>query len=476
MGDSRQPKPAVPQFEVPDLELEPFVRPARPAATPINSGTRGASARAYTAPNPFDDDPFSTEGPNLDLAAEGEQDSGGVGFAGAGFDALGELELEGNAQSGLSIDSEAMPHSRAQAKPAMASEPLVHWPSGRAPAREQLKIDEIELKLLAKYGEPPKNIYLTPAYAYRVFTRQRELKDALVPLEAERARADAERESTLAELGRAVRPVAERNEQFGRLFAPLLELEQVASVRGPALSSVAAEHDTQARRLDEELAAIGQQLAGERARERDAQRLYDEREATAKRADAKLKRVHIEIRAVTEVAQEKLAPQGGTIPEHEATQLADLKQRADGVLPEVNQAKAGLQQARVALEQASARVAAVVQSERLASRKKLALVQHYQQELNVRARGLSESEARQRAALADLGRAVLAGQGSVAVPEVWLERVRSASQQADALLLRAEMQRRALDVYDRARVAQGIRLAGTGAGLCLLLIVLKLVL
>jgi hypothetical protein len=478
MGDSQQPKPALPQFEVPDLELEPVVRPARAAGvvTPTPSPARGR-AQEYTAPNLFDEDALSAGSPTIDLGLAGEGQSGLHFGAGASFDSFGQVELEGNAHSGLALEASALPHSGVQ----LASAPLgeaaaAAWPSGHTPARELLAIDPLELSLLAAYGEPPKSAYLTPAYAYRVFQRQRELKSLLAPLEVERARAEAERESTLADLARAVRPQAEGAEQFRRLFAPLLELEQLASQRGQALSSVNAQLSAQANALDAGLGEINALLETERAREHDAQRCYDERDASAQRAHAKLKRVHIEMRAVTQVAEQKLGPRGGQIPEPEASQLAALKERAGALEPEVDQAKAELAQAKLTLDRASASVGAAGQRERLAGRKKQALVQHYQAELDLRGRGSSENEQQQQAALVELGRALLAARGAVAVPPAWLERVRGSSQCADSLLARCELHLRALDAYDRPKVTQGVRLACTLAALAVLLIVLKIAL
>jgi hypothetical protein len=78
--------------------------------------------------------------------------------------------------------------------------------------------------------------------------------------------------------------------------------------------------------------------------------------------------------------------------------------------------------------------------------------------------------------LADLGRAVLAARGAVPVPETWLERARASSARADALLFRCELHLRALDAYDRARAAQGVRLVGTFLAIVVFLIVLKIAL
>jgi hypothetical protein len=473
MGESEQLKPAMPQLEIPDLELDvqPVRRPARPIPAAAAPSLSTSAARERGVPSFFDDDALMAGSPTIELADDGEQYR--AAHLGADFDALGESELMGNAHCDLNIRSGAVPHSAGPASSVTGAQSN-HWPTGHAPARDQLAIDALELRLLANYGEPPKNAYSTPAYAFRVFARQRELKATLGQLEAERARADAERESVLAELARTVRPDTVRSEPFQRLVAPLVELEQVASARGHALTSVNAELAAQAKALDTELATINEQLVGEQARERDARRRYDDCEAAAKRAEAKLKRVHIEIRAVTEVAKQKLAPHAGSLAETEAGELAALKQRADAAQPEVEQTKADLQRAKVVLDQASALVGTARQSERLVGRKKRALVAHYQHELDLRGRGLSESQEQERAALADLGRAVLAAGGSVPVPEAWLERVRSASQRADGLLLRSEMQRRALDAYDRAQVLQGVRLTLTALALVVFLIVLKI--
>jgi hypothetical protein len=440
MGDSQQPKPALPQFEVPDLELVP--RSVRPMPAAANAPNVSETTREYGARNLFDDDDaFLSAGPTIDL--EDDTESGAVHLA---------------------------------ARPEARRENTASWPNGQAPARDRLLVDPVELALFAGYGEPPKSVHLTPLYAYRVFARQRELKHALARLDAEWQEAEAERESVLAELARAVRPEAEELEQFQRLFAPLIALEQVTSERSQSLSAVNAELSARTAALDAELTALNEQLAFEQAREADAQRLYNERDAAARRADAKLKRVQIEVRALMQLAEQKLGPQGGAVPEPEASQLAALKLRAEAAEPEANQTKAELQQAKLSLDQAAARVSATRRSERSLGRKKQTLVQRHHGELELRGRGHEESEEQQRSILSDLGRAVLAARGAVPVPEPWLERVRSSSQRADALLLDCERHSRALIAYDRAQVAQGVRLACTFTALFILLIALKLAL
>jgi hypothetical protein len=467
MSESQRPKTTAFELVVPDLELEPAPRSrATSAAAPAAPAQRG-----YSAPNLFDEDPFESSGLSIELnpnASDGKIDFG----SSIDFDGQSGFELE---PTGRPLRSDSSPQSvvtrRADSSPA---EPA--WPSGRAPDAETLTIDPLEVIVLADYGSAPSSAHLAPAYAYRVFTRQRELKQRLRLLNIERDRAQAEREATLAELARTVRPAAEQVDAFKRFFAPLVELEQVASQRGQALSSVNAELGAHSATFDAELAQLAEQVSAQQKLEQDAARGHAEREQLAQRAEAKLKRVHIEIRALTHVAEQKVGPQGGQIPEAEAAQLTLLRQRAEGIQPEVAQTKADLEQAKQSLGQARARLDTLRQSERQISRKKRALGEHYQKELQLRSAGLSESETEQRSALADLGRAVLAARGSVPVPAPWLERVRSASERADQLIRSCETQRRALDAYDRAKVAQGVRLVCTALGIIVSLIVLKLAL
>ncbi len=467
MSESQRPKQTALEFVVPDLELEPAPRSrASGVAVPAAPTQRG-----YSAPNLFDEDPFESGSLNIELnqnPGEGKIDFG----SSVAFDVQSGFELEPTART-RSGDSGPQSVVTRRAEPS-SGDPA--WPSGRVLDAEGLTIDPVEVVILADYGPAPSSAHVSPAYAYRVFTRQRELKRGLSSLTIERDSAEAERESALAELARAVRPAAERVDAFRRFFTPLIELEQLASQRGQALSSVNAELGAHSAIFDAELSQLGEQVSAQQTVEREAERVHAEREQLAQRALAKLKRVHIEIRAVTHVAEQKLGPQGGQIPEPEAAQLATLRQRADGIQPELAQTKADLEQAKQSLGQARARLDALRQNERLTSRKRQAVGEHYQKELQVRSAGLGESETQQRKALADLGRAVLAAHGSVPVPASWLERVRATSERADHLVRRCETQRRALDAYDRAKVALGVRLACTAIGLIVLLVVLKLAL
>ena len=478
MSDSQRPKFSTPQFEVPDLDLAPaprsFKQPA--PAVPVRPAPQAQPRQAaslFGTPDLFDDDDSITSG-TLSLDVDTGPRHQSTDFGGSvSFVLPGDFELDALAQPVLQLSD--APRSGVTALRQKAPSAADVWPSGRAREPEQIELDPIEISILADYGEVPREAQLTPGYAFRVFTRQRELKRQLLSISDESDRAEFEREATLAELARAVRPATEGKERFRRLLTPLAELEEVASQRGRALSSVNAQLDAHTTQLDANRSEIGRQIEAEQQREHIALRAHDEREATAKRACAKLRRVHIEMRAVTQVAEQKLGPKGGQIPDVEAAQLETLQQRADGLQPEVAEARAQFEHAKQSLGQVRARLEMLRHSERQASRKKQALGEHFEKEVRARSEGMTENEAGQRAALADLGRAVLGANGVVDVPEAWLERVRGVSARADKLMIRREMQRRAIEAFDRQRVTQGVRLVCTLVGLLVVLIALKLI-
>ena len=451
MSDSQQPPPPMPSFEVPDLELESAPR-TRGGSVPPTRGTPAAAASPPASGQLF-----------------------GASFDFGGGDGLEDFELERTAQPSVQGLGTTTPQRAATARVEKIEQVGPSWPTGCALDANTLAIDPRELSILANYGDPPEATPHTLAYAYRVFMRQRELKRALIPIAAERQRAATEREATLAELASALRPALEKIPEFRRFLAPIVELDQRAAERGHALTSIHAELGVESGKLDAELAHIENQIQIEQTHERDAQRKCDALEANVKRADAKLKRLQIEMRAVTHVAEHKLGPQGGQLPDAEAAQLAGLRQRGESILPELALARAEFDRAKEALGQPRTRLDALRQSERQFTRHKQALAGEYQKQLLARTQGDSESEIERRAALSDLGRALLAARGTVDVPEPWLERVREVSERADALTVRAEMQRRAISAYDIQRARRGVRLACTAVGLVLALFAFKLI-
>ncbi|HYP98349.1 MAG TPA: hypothetical protein VER96_06730 [Polyangiaceae bacterium] len=433
MTDSERPN-QTPQFEVPDLELEPVPRSIRQAAP-----TR--------APNPS---PLPAAAPvTTDLMFGATFDFG---------DELGDFELERTAQPNAQLATEPAPSAPVSGTVKRAPQAQPSVTTWRAPETAQLVFDPRELAILADYGDPPNNAALTIAYAYRVFARRRVLQRQLAPISAESAQAESERDASLAELARTLRPEIEQISEFRRFLAPVLEGELRAAARGQALNSINAQLGAHNAELDAEQAQVENQIQTAQRMESEAQRQCDEREENAERAQAKFKRAQIEMRGVTD-----------------PTQLGELEQRARALQPEALAAQSAFEHARQTLQQVRAGLETLRQNERKIARKRQAVGGAFQKEISARAEGLSEVELEQRSALAELARAVLAAPGAIAIPEASLERARSARERADPLFVRAEMFRRAIASYDAARARQGTRLAFTALGLTLVLISFKLI-
>lgn len=474
MSDSHPPKSLAPRFEVPNLEVESVPRAfgrAKPARVSSAPPAAPMQEQGYSAPSLFDEDSFDEVSLSLDLD-EGPRHNLAV-FGGSNtLEDPGAFVLEPvlPTRTAAKSDVRAPVSERISYAPGAAGA----WPTGRAPDLTRIKIDPVQAAILADYGEVPEAVQLSPGYAYRVFRRQRELKRQLLLISAECERAEFDREATLAELARAVRTEAERVPHFRALLLSVAELEQLAVQRELALASVDAELNAQSQRLDLERSQLTAQISVEEQLEPGALRHKEERESSAKRADAAHKRVQIELRAVMQVAAQKRRSEGEAPPNPDSERLVRLEQRAEALEPEVVHAAADLEQAQHALGQIRTRIDGLRQNERRIVHKQQELAERYHK-LHARALGPSEQETRMRRALAALGSAVLSAAGSVDVPEPWLMRVRAVSDREAELSVRRELQRSAIDSYDRVRVKQGVRLACTVALLMLMLVVLKLV-
>jgi len=429
--------------EVPDLELEPAVRPTRSTST---AGQPRVAAPSVN--HAFDEDD------SLDFG--------------------GSLDLDPDARPGdvyFGAEDAAPPARRVQAE---ASAPAKPWPTGRTPERDRLAIDAVEVQVLADFGPVPRNAYLTLGYAYRVWQRRRELKRSLPQLNGTLSAAEQDRDELLADMADALRATVQTNERFARLFSSLSELEREATERSRAVSSVNAELDTQTAAIDSELVTLRAELSEKRALEDEASARVEAARLESTRAEAKLKRVQIEMRGVHRVAEQKVGPQGGAVPAAEAEQLSLLEARLATIEPEMRAARAAFESEEQAHFQVAARVALLSQLERQLERKRAALTREFRQELSVRGQGLSESERAHRQALSEVGRALLATHGAVEIPEAWLDAARAAEDRVLHALRPHELVQRALDAYDRPQAERGFRLALTLSGLLLLLIVLKI--
>lgn len=451
-----------PTFHVPDLELEP--------APSKRAGSQSGPAASQRGPS---------RGRELDLeAGPGVSLSHGSPQRAASF----ELEMSGGAfgsdedfeliQTGSKVElAGAVTQTAAQVRIESAS-----WPTGRSPSAEQLPIDPAEIALVADYGAAPNSALGAPGYAYRVYARRGPLRRALTEHAAALRAGEAERDAALATLATELRPALEASEGFRRLLEPVREIERLAGDRSTALSQADAGYREQMAGFDAELVRLQGALSTAATATSAAQARADASNNELRRAEAKLKRVQIEIRGTLDVARQAVGPAGGEMPPAQAAQLAEQQARLRALEPEVAGVRASHDGVLASLHAAQGEQRALEAQLGQLARQKTAASGALEKQLSARAAGVSEAEEQRRQALADVSRAVLAARGSLGVPEPTLAALRDLDKRVLAAAVRLETHLRALDSFDRERARQGVLLVLGALGMVVLAIVLKAVL
>jgi chromosome segregation ATPase len=350
------------------------------------------------------------------------------------------------------------------------------WPTGRTRTADQLAVDPLEVSLVADYGAAPQNAVLTPLYAYRVYARRRILQRAIAEQHAALEHAEAERDTALAALASELRPLLEANDALKRLLEPVREVERLAGDRHAAFSQADAGYREQMASFDQQLGALGQAQSQAQANVTRSRAAADATESTLQRAEAKSKRVQIEIRGVMDVARQALGPAGGDIPAPQAAQLAELQARQKALEPELLAARAAHAATSAELERSQNELDRLQSQAAKLERQKAATGGGLEQQLSLRAAGVSDAEKQRRDALAEVARGVLQSRGGVALPEATVQALLAHDARVEAQALRLETHVRALDSQDHERVRQGVILALSAFGLVVLAITLKAVL
>jgi len=437
--------------EIPDLELP--VAPAKPAP------------RAPVAPRPPEGAP-SPASPGSGRSHDPSDYFGSGTFDDEAF--ADALEPSGS----LAIDAQALaPNAGPEPRPAE------RWPTGRSPERAVLRVDELDVKLVADYGTPPASALLEPVYALRVRARQRLLAAELARIESELRAAEQRRDELLGELVLSLKPRLEADQRLSALLEPVRELERLAGERARALANVDAEYRALAQPVDARIGESLRQLEAHRELERERQSAFDKDEELFRRADARAKRIQIELRSLMQVAVQAAAsaglPQGSVRPD-DAAKIKALQ--AEGATAEraadaARQALAATESARAA---ARAEVARTTRALRALEVERGALDDRFSKPLDARAHGLSEAEAGRQQALAEAGRSLLALRGGVDIDASTLEALRRADELVSKLTSDSEKHLRALDSADRTAVRRGYTVAGVGLAAIVLLLALLL--
>jgi hypothetical protein len=176
---------------------------------------------------------------------------------------------------------------------------------GAAAGPEIDEEDDAQARALANYGDLPKHWLLSPLYAYRVLTRQKELKGALVLRRDEATEAATMAEDALIACAERVRARAAADEKYKPMIASIMNAEDLLRSRDGALAKEQDAHAQRVAQIDARISAVEGELAAAQVDERRVAGELAEAEAALQRAEAKVKRAEIEMRNATEAAKQQ---------------------------------------------------------------------------------------------------------------------------------------------------------------------------
>jgi hypothetical protein len=171
-----------------------------------------------------------------------------------------------------------------------------------------IEVDPYEARALADYGDPPAEWWKAPLYAYRVLRRRPELKKVADQKmrEAERTRGAAD--DALLAFGEVVRSKAEKLGAYEGAFDAVRATEAVLGQRDAVLAQETDTHRQKQAELDAQLSELEAQLTQIQIEERQVAGELAEGETLLKRAEARAKRIEIEMRSAIAQAQAEASP------------------------------------------------------------------------------------------------------------------------------------------------------------------------
>lgn len=479
-----------PGFDIPDLDLDVPARqprsgtaPAAPNASPQPpaSGPRAPApaAPAPAAPGPADPADYfgsgmfeaDAGGDSLELGTPGgsaaPSPGGAQDYFGAGtFDDDDDFDTF---EHGASLDiADGIPGGGVAGVQIASGE---SWPTGRTPEPDAIRIDEVEVRLTADYGDAPSGYVTAPMYALRVFQRRRVLEPALRDARQEQEKAEAQRDEILADVVRSLRSTLEADDRMRQLLTPIAQLEQVIEERSAGLAGTNAEYDQRVQQLQSQEQQIRAQVDVKRKQEAELAAKVAEHEQVFRKADAMHKRIHIEIRAIQQAVQQRQQQGGAGATPAETQRLAELQANVPTAKAEADQKKAELDAVQRPLDAVRKELGTLDGQLRSLDAQRRQLDEAFQKQMGVRSEALESARKELRDALAEAARGLLATRGGIAVDDATLDRIRTADQEVARRATNTEKFFRAVDLYDREAVKRGYVAAGGIVGLLVLLIV-----
>jgi hypothetical protein len=386
-------------------------------------------------------------------------------------DELAESELEAEAAAGpvLEVEARAVKPSSPKAEEQRPKAPRQKFASIQIlPPKPEPKRDGV--LALADYGPAPERWFETPLYALRVRQRRAALMARLRELVPALAQAEEEYERALEGVAIALRPTAENDERYADLFDNVKVYDEQIAERDQVVSSLNTRYGQQIVALGGEEREADARVTERRALEQAARAELDEVERSHGRADARVKRLHIEMRGIKEQAERLLGSAGGPMPPELAQKLAALAEQAQTLEPALAEQTALLQARTTEHTSLVNQVAHLEHAARAVRDKRAALEGRQRKETEQAGKGLDEIGRERRRELAFAGSLMLPQARTLGSYASEVHRVERAEQRLLAVGLEHETHLRALDAHDTGALKRGTLLIAAAVLVVLLLL------
>jgi hypothetical protein len=317
---------------------------------------------------------------------------------------------------------------------------------------------------LGAYGDAPAEWWKAPVYAYRVKVRQLDLRRGLAARRIELDQAQEAVDNALIVLAERGRKLVESKDSYAKRLDAVIVAETDLKARDSALATETEAHHRQTAGLDERIAQREAELAGARAEAKAYANTFDRADAIRQRADAKVKRLDIELRS----AQARAA--GSAVGGSGGAEVTARTAERDERVSELEQSMPAVLEATQKLTAARRKVATLEGALKSVKNERAALEEQFRKRGAAHGAQVVKAQKAVRVALAALGRAAALDLNTFGAE--WteqrneiasLDRVTTARD--DEVMLHVM----ALDAYERKTVQTGVAVVGGLVGLMVVL-------
>ncbi len=333
---------------------------------------------------------------------------------------------------------------------------------------------------LGDYGPAPAEWWKSPFYAYRVKMRQMELRKDLHSKRGELQEAEDAVEDVLVGMAERGRKKVELKSSYAKLLSMVHSAEGALRQRDSAMAAEAEAHAKATGVIDDKLAPVEAELAGARGEEKSLSDVFEKVDAIRQRADAKVKRVDIDLRAAIARAAAANAGAGRKSQPDVGAAGAEVQARTaerDARQAEVDAAMPAVTEAAQRLTAARKKSAGIEQRVLGLKNERAALDAQFRRRGAAHGRQVALAQKEVRTAMATLGRAMAVDTATFGSdwdgPRADVATLDRAVKVKDDEVMLHVM---ALDAHESSTVSRGIGVAIGSVVFMLLLVIVPVVL